>query len=274
MKKENPHIDNKTSNMSINSSGLPSKKKIGNLTLFSLFDSKQIQTIHDSFARATNVASIIIDPEGNPITRPCNFTRICEIVQRTELGKQRCAMSDLTRNEIARNKSKPVYHACTSCGFVDGSLPIIVGEEHVGDWLIGQCNASDVSDKFILRYAAEIGADKQEMLKAFRNMPRMSLKKFEHVMDFLWTFITELIGLKYENYLTNKKHAELTAELNSLLPGADLSPRLAPVCSVCKKIRNKEENWQSFELYFQDRYGAEFSHTLCPDCLGIVYDDD
>lgn len=43
---------------------------------------------------------------------------------------------------------------------------------------------------------------------------------------------------------------------------------LLPICSYCKKIRDKKNNtWHALELFIEERSGAEFSHGICPDCL-------
>lgn len=46
---------------------------------------------------------------------------------------------------------------------------------------------------------------------------------------------------------------------------------LLPICSLCKKIRTKDGTWEQVEIYIRDRSEAEFSHTLCPDCLDRLY---
>ncbi len=43
-----------------------------------------------------------------------------------------------------------------------------------------------------------------------------------------------------------------------------------PVCSFCKKIR-VGENWIMIEQYIREHSAAEFSHSLCPDCLEKHY---
>jgi len=42
---------------------------------------------------------------------------------------------------------------------------------------------------------------------------------------------------------------------------------LLPICSYCKKIRDKDNAWQTLELYIEDHSKAEFSHGICPDCF-------
>jgi hypothetical protein len=48
---------------------------------------------------------------------------------------------------------------------------------------------------------------------------------------------------------------------------------LLPMCSYCKKIRNKNDTWQTLELYIEEKSAAEFSHGICPECLTKHYPD-
>lgn len=44
-----------------------------------------------------------------------------------------------------------------------------------------------------------------------------------------------------------------------------------PVCANCRKIREKDGNWSSFEKYISDHSDTEFSHGICPKCAEILY---
>jgi phosphoserine phosphatase RsbU/P len=48
---------------------------------------------------------------------------------------------------------------------------------------------------------------------------------------------------------------------------------LIPICSSCKSIRDDRGYWKQVEEYVGDRSEAEFSHSLCPDCLTRLYPD-
>jgi len=43
---------------------------------------------------------------------------------------------------------------------------------------------------------------------------------------------------------------------------------LIPICASCKKIRDDKENWQRIEGYIEERTNAQFTHGLCPECVG------
>ena len=41
---------------------------------------------------------------------------------------------------------------------------------------------------------------------------------------------------------------------------------LLPICSFCKKIRNKDGDWELLENYITARSESKFTHGLCPQC--------
>jgi hypothetical protein len=45
-----------------------------------------------------------------------------------------------------------------------------------------------------------------------------------------------------------------------------------PICAHCKKIRDFEE-WAPLEQYIRDHTLADFTHSICPDCLRKLYPD-
>jgi hypothetical protein len=43
-----------------------------------------------------------------------------------------------------------------------------------------------------------------------------------------------------------------------------------PICAKCKKIMH-EESWDQIEKYISDHSLAQFSHSICPDCMKKLY---
>ena len=56
----------------------------------------------------------------------------------------------------------------------------------------------------------------------------------------------------------------------SSLTGKRLSGVLS-TCASCKKIKDEKEAWQQIETYIRDRAPVEFSHGMCPECVGLWY---
>ena len=51
---------------------------------------------------------------------------------------------------------------------------------------------------------------------------------------------------------------------------------LIPICSWCRKLRDDKGYWESVESYVTQRSSVEFTHGICPECLGkqAVESDD
>jgi DNA-binding response OmpR family regulator len=57
-------------------------------------------------------------------------------------------------------------------------------------------------------------------------------------------------------------------ELQNALDMVKQLSGLLPICSYCKRIRKEGgDYWQHLETYLSEHSEAEFSHSVCPDCL-------
>jgi len=46
---------------------------------------------------------------------------------------------------------------------------------------------------------------------------------------------------------------------------------LLPICAHCKKIRDDKGYWNQIEAYIRDHSEADFSHSICPECVKNFY---
>jgi PAS domain S-box-containing protein len=76
-----------------------------------------------------------------------------------------------------------------------------------------------------------------------------------------------------ERKAAEEKRNKLIDELRDALDKIKILTGLLPVCAYCKKIRNERDDWEEMEVYIRDRSEADFSHGVCPDCLGRLYQD-
>ena len=168
-----------------------------------IFDIEEIQHLQDLFADASGVASIITNPDGTPITRPSNFCRLCkDIIRTTEKGRANCFTSDAIIGR--QNPSGPVAQPCLSGGLWDAGASITVGGIHIANWLIGQVRNEELDVHQMIRYADEIGVNRDEFRKALLEVPVMPRSQFTRVSDMLFAFAKELSEKAY-NILQLKK---------------------------------------------------------------------
>lgn len=184
--------------------------------LFSdLFNIEDLQNLQDTFSETNGVASIITHPDGSPITKPSNFTRLCSnIIRNTEKGCANCYKSDAI---IGRhNPSGPIIQPCLSGGLWDAGASITVGDKHIANWMIGQVRNSKLNEKEILTYADEIKANKKDFKEALKEVPEMSLEQFSKVANMLFVFARELSAKAYSNWqlkIQNQEREKATEKL-------------------------------------------------------------
>jgi ligand-binding sensor domain-containing protein len=63
----------------------------------------------------------------------------------------------------------------------------------------------------------------------------------------------------------------LARRVDEALSQLKLLRGLLPICAACKKIRDDKGYWNQIELYIHEHSQAEFSHSICPDCLVRLY---
>ena len=69
----------------------------------------------------------------------------------------------------------------------------------------------------------------------------------------------------------NRKLLEEKKQLEKALKRIKTLSGLIPICSNCKKIRNDKGYWVQVETYVHKHSGANFSHSICPECGEKLY---
>jgi PAS domain S-box-containing protein len=181
-----------------------------------LFDIDELQKLQDQFAIAFGVASVITTPDGDFLTKPSNFSYLCErIIRCTEKGLINCKHSD---SIIGRqNPEGPIVQQCLSGGLWDAGASITVGGRHVANWLVGQVRNLHYDENKIIKYAREIGADLTEFIRAYFEIPSMSIEQFQRIADLLFTMAGQLSEKAYQNVQKARLIQEKTLVNNALL---------------------------------------------------------
>lgn len=85
----------------------------------------------------------------------------------------------------------------------------------------------------------------------------------------LWKWIPSIEEIeinKLEISEANKKLKRAIAEIKTL-------KGIVPICSHCKKIRDDKGFWNQVEVYIKEHSEADFSHSICPDCVKEHYSE-
>ncbi|MCP4155797.1 MAG: response regulator [bacterium] len=84
------------------------------------------------------------------------------------------------------------------------------------------------------------------------------------IIDLLFSTFEAVVQKNIELEHLNKKLTEAHENIR-VLKG------FIPICSHCKKVRNDDGFWEQVEVYICEHSEADFSHSLCPDCITELY---
>lgn len=193
-----------------NAISLSAADNMENIALPDLISLEELQHLQDVYAETTGVASIITDINGQPITLPSNFSKVCIMVRSTKTGAQNCMHSGKVLGAKSRNLLEPTHHQCLSCGFTDASAPITVAGHHIANWIIGQIKPPTINTQQIREYAVTIGLNPDTLAAALEESPIMPLDQFEKNLRLLWLLAKKLSTLAYNNWLLSKDNLMLS----------------------------------------------------------------
>ncbi len=64
---------------------------------------------------------------------------------------------------------------------------------------------------------------------------------------------------------------KLLIHLESILYETKVLRGLLPICANCKKIRDDKGYWTRIETYIKEHSEADFTHSICPECVRKLY---
>ncbi len=235
-----------------------------------IFDLDEMQRLQDLFSNANGVASVITTADGEPITEPSNFTRLCNIIRKTEIGRDKCYKSDVMIGK--QNSFSPTVQPCLGCGLWDAGASITVGGKHIANWLIGQIINDHTDEQRMLQYADEIGVNRTDLLEALHEVPVMSVEKFNSIAKLLFSFVKELSENAYRNLCLKKEIAE-GEKTNELLKESEERFQLlfnkAPLSyqslDIASHFIEVNQHWlDTFGYTYEEVIGKWFGDFLSP----------
>ncbi len=144
-------------------------------------DLNQLQRVQDQCAIATGMAIVLLDTEGNTLSKPSNFTNVCQTYTPTN-------PSDLCQQDA-------FYRA----QWMDISLPLLVGEEQVGTIFAGQVLSKTPREESVRSLAYEFGLEEDSYLRAVQNLPLQAEKSIRASADTLGMLLNQWVNLSYMN---------------------------------------------------------------------------
>ena len=93
------------------------------------------------------------------------------------------------------------------------------------------------------------------------------LEPFWHLEYNLINAIDRVFVLFLVSFIT----ARLSDSVKHLQHEVKALESFLPICANCKKIRDNNQEWQPLEKYISEHSDTQFSHSVCPDCMKLLY---
>jgi len=186
------------------------------LKLTDLINIKTLQEIQDSFSKATGMAALTTDAEGNPITKGSNFTDFCmNLTRKSGLGLNKCDKCDKNGVMQSLKTGKPVVYQCHS-GLYDFAAPIIIDGKMIGSFIGGQVLPEPPDLNKFRKIAAELGINPDEYINAVKKVKIIPKQQIEAAAEFLYVIAKNLSSIAYSNLYTKEKNVSFTGVEDSL----------------------------------------------------------
>ncbi len=88
---------------------LSSNRKPQDVSLLDISEINKLQVIQDSLVEVFGIGSVIIDPDGEPLTRHRNSTDACVLIRSLAMGAKECFWHQRNLGEKSFKHRQPVY---------------------------------------------------------------------------------------------------------------------------------------------------------------------
>lgn len=185
------------------------------LEIKDVIDINLLQKFQDNFAEGMNIASITVDKNGNPVTKPSSYTNFCiDFVHSTIIGDKRCAESHRKGGEEAVRRGRPYIYTCHA-GLIDFAAPILIEGKQIGTILGGQVLTKKPEESKYIQIAKEIDLDESNFIKSVKEIKVITEKNVTSAAEVLFIVANALSKIGYEELKLKNVSKSLEIEVKN-----------------------------------------------------------
>ncbi len=186
------------------------------LEIKDVIDIALLQKFQDNFAESMDIASVTVDINGSPITKPSSYTNFCmNFTHSTKVGDDRCAESHRKGGEEATRTGRPYVYTCHA-GLIDFAAPIMVNGKQIGTILGGQVLTSKPEESKYRKTANEIGVSENGYIEAVKKVKITTEKNIKAAAEVLYIIANALSRIGYEELKLKGMSQVLSENFNQI----------------------------------------------------------
>lgn len=186
------------------------------LKIREVYDIGFLQEFQDSFSKAMGVASIIVDVEGNPVTKPSNFTDFCmKYTRGSALGNKKCMECDSQGGKESKEKKAPAVYQCHS-GLVDFAAPIMVEGQQIGAILGGQVLTAEPDLDYFRKKAQEFGIEPEKYVTALKKINIVDRSRIDAAASLLYIVADKISEMAHQKMVMDQVIREVNDSIHQI----------------------------------------------------------
>lgn len=195
---------------------LRTNDNLANLKLKDVLDIGILQKFQDNFAISMDIASVTVDINGDPVTKPSSYTSFCnDFTHSTTIGDNRCAESHKKGGEEAARTGRPYIYKCHA-GLIDFAAPIMIEGTLIGTILGGQILYSNPEEDGYRQTAREIGVNEDGYVEAVNKVKITTEMNIKAAAEVLFIVANTLSQIGYQQYQLKTMTNELTDSFSQI----------------------------------------------------------
>lgn len=189
---------------------------LSNIKLQDVLDIGLLQKFQDNFAESMDIASVTVDINGNPVTKPSSYTSFCDkFTHSTTIGDNRCAESHKRGGAEAAKTGRPYVYTCHA-GLIDFAAPIMVNGIQIGTILGGQVLTQKPEQDIYRKTALEIGVDGDKYVDAVNKIKITTEKNIKAAAEVLFIVANSLSQIGYQQISIKSMSNEITDSFSQI----------------------------------------------------------
>lgn len=162
------------------------------LSLEEIINIESFQKIQDDIAKATDIAIIMVDYKGKPITSHSNCSKFCSMIRNIEEYSILCEKCD-SRGGLESVRIKEAYIYKCHKGLVDFAVPIIVNNQYLGAVMAGQILVEDENNVDLEEVVMakknfyNLDENTKKLLESeYNKLPKVSFNKIKSISQMMF----------------------------------------------------------------------------------------
>lgn len=171
-------------------------------------DLEQLEAILKAWSKATGMATIALDDQGEYISGEVGFTDFCmKYTRGSEEGAKRCLKCD--------QEGRDVYFC--HAGLMDFSKDIVVDGNYLGKIIGGQILPHEPDEEKFRGIAAELGIDPDEYIEALSKIRVSSEESIHAGADLLGIVVNQMVSNEYYKYKDRTSSDKVSAGIENVV---------------------------------------------------------